>query len=40
VGARVVKLTSIVALNSLDGGAELGTYVGEKLRQCRKKCQI
>jgi hypothetical protein len=34
-GARVVKLASVVALNGLDGGAELGTYVGKKLRQCR-----
>jgi hypothetical protein len=35
-GAGVVKLTTVVALNSLDGGAELSTCIGEKIRQCRK----
>jgi hypothetical protein len=35
----VVELASIIALDSLDGGAELCTCVSEKLRVSRK-CQI
>lgn len=36
LGARVVKLTTIVALDALDGGGELGFRKSKKLRQGRK----
>ena len=35
-GARVVKLFSIVALDALNGAAELGGHVGEKVSQSSK----
>jgi hypothetical protein len=35
-GAGVVKLSSIVALDFLDGGAELGACIGGKIGQGRK----
>ena len=36
-GAGVVKLASIVALNCLDGGAELCPNIGEKVGQCGER---
>jgi hypothetical protein len=39
-GGGVVELASIIALDSLDGGAELCTCVGEKLRQCRESVRF
>jgi hypothetical protein len=38
--AGVVKLLSIVALDFLDGGAELGACISEKIGQVRKSVRF
>ena len=40
VGARVVKLTTVVALNYLDGGAKLSGHKGKKVSDCRKSVRF
>jgi hypothetical protein len=35
-GTGVIKLATVVALNSLNGGAELSTSIAKKIRQSRK----
>jgi hypothetical protein len=39
-GARVVKLTAIIALNNLGGGAKLSTCIGKKMRQGQKGVRL
>jgi len=39
-GAGVVKLTTVVALNCLDGGAELSGHKGKKLSDGRKSVRF
>jgi hypothetical protein len=39
-GARVVELSAIVALNSLDGSAELSMCIGKKVRQGQKGVRL
>ena len=36
VGAGVVELTAIVALDRLDSGAILGGHMSKKVSECRK----
>jgi hypothetical protein len=35
-GTGVIKLATVVALNNLNGGAELSTNIAKKMRQSRK----
>lgn len=33
-GLRIIKFTAIIALNALDGDAELGANISEKICKC------
>jgi hypothetical protein len=35
-GLGIIKFTAIIALDALDGGAELGANISEKICKCGK----
>ena len=39
-GAGVVKLTAVVTLDGLNGGAELGRYIGKQVSNRRKSVRF
>ena len=39
-GVEVVKLATIIALDVLDGGAKLRTYIGEEVSNCRERVRV
>jgi len=36
-GLRIIKFTTVIALDALDGGAKLRANVSKKIRKCRKR---
>ena len=39
-GAGVVKLMAVVTLDGLNGGAELGRYIGKEVSNCRRSVRF
>ena len=40
LGVGVVKLTAVVTLDGLNGGAELSCYIGTEVSNCRKSVRF
>jgi len=40
LGAGVVELTAVVTLDGLNGGAELGRYIGKEVSNRRKSVRF